>query len=136
MAAGRRIVVLDNHWVRGGQGDAVRAALPGEHVEVIGIDRVPECGSNDEVLRAHGLDAASQRGSDSKRDDVPLLGHRRHAAHDGAGRHLRVGGRDEEVLGRRIEMARMQTAGLTDAEIAVALVQHHGEATRPRPGAA
>ena len=61
VAAGRRIVVLDNHWVRGGQGDAVRAALPGEHVEVIGIDRVPECGSNDEVLRAHGLDAASLR---------------------------------------------------------------------------
>jgi transketolase len=61
VAAGRRVVVLDNHWVRGGQGDAVRAALPGEHVEIIGIDRVPECGSNDEVLRAHGLDAASLR---------------------------------------------------------------------------
>jgi transketolase len=60
-AAGRRIVVLDNHWVRGGQGDAVRAALPDERVEVIGVDRVPECGSNDEVLRAHGLDAASLR---------------------------------------------------------------------------
>ena len=53
VAAGRRIVVLDNHWVRGGQGDAVRAALPGEHVDVFGIERVPECGSNDEVLRAH-----------------------------------------------------------------------------------
>jgi transketolase len=61
LAAGRRIVVLDNHWVRGGQGDAVRAALPGEHVDVIGIDRVPECGSNEEVLRAHGLDAVSLR---------------------------------------------------------------------------
>jgi transketolase len=60
-AAGRRIVALDNHWLRGGQGDAVRAALPGERVEVIGVDRVPECGSNDEVLRAHGLDAASLR---------------------------------------------------------------------------
>ena len=61
VAAGRRIIVLDNHWIRGGQGDAVRAALPGEHVDVIGIQRVPECGSNDEVLRAHGLDAASLR---------------------------------------------------------------------------
>jgi transketolase len=61
VASGRRVVVLDNHWVRGGQGDAVRAALPGEHVEVIGVDRVPECGGNDEVLRAHGLDAASLR---------------------------------------------------------------------------
>ena len=61
VAGGRRIVVLDNHWVRGGQGDAVRAALPGEDVEAIGVDRVPECGGNEEVLRAHGLDAASLR---------------------------------------------------------------------------
>ncbi len=59
VAGGRRIVVLDNHMVSGGQGDAVRAALPGAVVEVWGIDRVPACGSNDEVLRAHGLDAAA-----------------------------------------------------------------------------
>ncbi len=59
VAGGRRIVVLDNHVLSGGQGDAVRAALPGETVEVWGIDRVPDCGTNDEVLRAHGLDAAS-----------------------------------------------------------------------------
>jgi len=51
------IVVLDNHWHVGGQGDAVRAALRGRHVEVWGIDRVPACGTNDEVLREHGLDA-------------------------------------------------------------------------------
>ncbi len=61
VAGGRRIVVLDNHWIRGGQGDAVRAALPDTLVEIIGIDRVPECGTNEEVLRAHGLDAASLR---------------------------------------------------------------------------
>jgi transketolase len=61
VAGGRRIVVLDNHWVRGGQGDAVRAALGDAPVEIIGIDRVPECGTNEEVLRAHGLDAASLR---------------------------------------------------------------------------
>jgi transketolase len=59
VAGDRRIVVLDNHWVAGGQGDAVRAALPGTAVEVWGVDRVPACGTNDEVLRAHGLDAAS-----------------------------------------------------------------------------
>lgn len=59
VAGGRRIVVLDNHWHVGGQGDAVRTALPGHDVGVIGVDRVPECGTNDEVLRAHGLDAAS-----------------------------------------------------------------------------
>jgi transketolase len=61
VAGERRIVVLDNHWHVGGQGDAVRAALPGHHVEVIGIDRVPESGGNAEVLRAHGLDADSLR---------------------------------------------------------------------------
>ncbi len=59
VAAGRRVVVLDNHWVRGGQGDAVRAAAPDLDVEVWGIDRVPACGGNDEVLREHGLDAAA-----------------------------------------------------------------------------
>ena len=58
-AAGRRVVVLDNHWVRGGQGDAVRDALPGVAVDIWGIDRVPTCGTNAEVLAAHGLDAAS-----------------------------------------------------------------------------
>jgi transketolase len=61
VAGDRRIVVLDNHWVRGGQGDAVRAALPGHAVEVVGIDRVPESGGNEEVLQAHGLDTASLR---------------------------------------------------------------------------
>jgi len=61
VAGDRRIVVLDNHWHVGGQGDAVRAALPGHRVEVIGVDRVPESGGNEEVLRAHGLDAASLR---------------------------------------------------------------------------
>ena len=33
----------------------------------------------------------------------------------------------QEVLGGRIDMAGMQTAGLTDAEIAVALVREHGD---------
>jgi transketolase len=51
------VVVLDNHWHVGGQGDAVRAALDGRAVKVWGIDRVPACGTNDEVLRAHGLDS-------------------------------------------------------------------------------
>lgn len=53
------IVVLDNHWHVGGQGDAVRAALDGRRVAVWGIDRVPACGSNEEVLREHRLDADS-----------------------------------------------------------------------------
>jgi transketolase len=53
------IAVLDNHWHVGGQGDAVRAALDGRRVSVWGIDRVPACGSNEEVLREHRLDADS-----------------------------------------------------------------------------
>jgi transketolase len=53
------IVVLDNHWHVGGQGDAVRAALDGRRVTVWGIDRVPACGSNEEVLCEHRLDADS-----------------------------------------------------------------------------
>ncbi len=38
--------------------DAVRAALE-RRVTVWGVERVPECGDNEEVLRAHGLDADS-----------------------------------------------------------------------------
>ena len=53
------LVVLDNHVARGGQGDAVRAALPARDVAVWAVAGVPACGTNDEVLRAHGLDAAS-----------------------------------------------------------------------------
>jgi transketolase len=60
-AACGRIVCLDNHVIPGGQGEAVLASLPDEaraRTTLIGIDRVPACGRNDEVLRAHGLDAA------------------------------------------------------------------------------
>ena len=58
------IVCLDNHVLPGGQGEAVLSALAADAPEaaartrLIGVDRVPECGLNDEVLRAHGLDAA------------------------------------------------------------------------------
>jgi transketolase C-terminal domain/subunit len=55
---GAPVVVLDNHFVSGGQGDAVRAALS-RPVHVWGVDRVPAGGGNDEVLREHGLDASS-----------------------------------------------------------------------------
>src|SRR5205823_13778727 len=65
VAAGARIVTLDNHYVVGGQGDAVLAALAADapeaasNVHKIGVASVPKSGGNDEVLRAHGLDAAS-----------------------------------------------------------------------------
>ena len=57
------IACLDNHYVAGGQGDAVLAALSAaapeaaSRVHKIGVTEVPRSGENNEVLRAHGLDA-------------------------------------------------------------------------------
>ncbi|MEJ7818434.1 MAG: transketolase C-terminal domain-containing protein [Thermoleophilaceae bacterium] len=60
------IFSLDNHYVDGGQGDAVLAALAAtgapNRVHKLGVESVPECGTNQEVLRAHRLDAASVAG--------------------------------------------------------------------------
>jgi transketolase len=57
------LVCLDNHYIEGGQGDAVLRALAdaGSDLELvrIGVTRVPVCGDNHEVLHAHGLDAAA-----------------------------------------------------------------------------
>jgi transketolase len=59
------IVCVDNHVLSGGQGEAVLAAVAAdapEHVHrvrLVGVEGVPACGSNDEVLQAHGLDASS-----------------------------------------------------------------------------
>jgi transketolase len=62
IAGNAQIVCLDNHYVSGGQGDAVLAALveaapeAAARVRKIGVTSVPKSGGNDEVLRAHGLD--------------------------------------------------------------------------------
>jgi transketolase len=62
VAAGAAIVTLDNHYVPGGQGMAVLAALAEQapaatsRVLVRGVVGVPRCGRNDEVLGAHRLD--------------------------------------------------------------------------------
>jgi transketolase len=59
------VFTLDNHFIHGGQGDMILrtlaeiAAPPKRVVRRLGIDDVPKCGRNDEVLRAHGLDAES-----------------------------------------------------------------------------
>jgi transketolase len=59
------VVTLDNHYVHGGQGDFVarslfQADLPSlPRLLAIGVTEIPQCGLNPEVLRAHGLDAAS-----------------------------------------------------------------------------
>jgi transketolase len=58
----RSIVTLDNHYVHGGQGEMLSAAIaalglePTARVTRIGVTELPECGTNDEVLAYHGLD--------------------------------------------------------------------------------
>jgi transketolase len=58
------IFTLDNHYVTGGQGDAVLDALgaggfdAATRLRKIGVTEIPKSGENNEVLRAHGLDAA------------------------------------------------------------------------------
>jgi transketolase len=61
----RAVVTLDNHYVRGGQGQMIAAAIAGLRLEAavtvstIGVAKLPECGTNDEVLGHHALDIAS-----------------------------------------------------------------------------
>ena len=59
----KRVFTLDNHYIAGGQGEMIAAriaemGLPAR-VTRFGVTDVPVCGQNDEVLRAHGLDAES-----------------------------------------------------------------------------
>jgi transketolase len=62
VADGAPIFCLDNHYVSGGQGDAVLAALVATAPDAaglahkIGVEEVPKSGENNEVLAAHGLD--------------------------------------------------------------------------------
>ncbi|MEQ1572675.1 MAG: transketolase C-terminal domain-containing protein [Vicinamibacterales bacterium] len=61
----RTLVTLDNHYLHGGQGEMVAAAVaslglePAVRVTSVGVAELPECGTNDEVLGYHGLDIAS-----------------------------------------------------------------------------
>jgi transketolase len=55
------VIALDNHYLIGGQGDRVadvfaRKLQSGKVLYRFGIDKKPECGLNEEVLAAHGLD--------------------------------------------------------------------------------
>jgi transketolase len=65
VADGAPVYCLDNHYVAGGQGDAVVAALAAEapeaasRVHKLGVEEVPRSGENNEVLRVHRLDADS-----------------------------------------------------------------------------
>jgi transketolase len=57
------VVTLDNHYLSLGQGVMIAAALARNGVRAavrsLGLDDVPACGTNAEVLARHGLDAAS-----------------------------------------------------------------------------
>jgi transketolase len=63
----QHLFTLDNHYVIGGQGEYLLsqlaqlgiAATP--HATQLGVRAIPACGTNDEVLRAHRLDAESLR---------------------------------------------------------------------------
>jgi transketolase len=56
------VVTLDNHYLTGGQGEMLVGSLvnlghPALRVVRLGVEGVPQCGTNDEVLRTHGLDS-------------------------------------------------------------------------------
>jgi transketolase len=58
----RTVITLDNHYVHGGQGEMLAAAIaelalsPAVRVSRIGVAELPACGTNDEVLAYHRLD--------------------------------------------------------------------------------
>ena len=60
----RSMVTLDNHYVHGGQGEMIAAAVaelglePSARVMRVGVTELPVCGTNDEVLAHHRLDVA------------------------------------------------------------------------------
>jgi transketolase len=66
VVGGRRyILTLDNHYLKGGQGEMLATAIaelalePTPRVLRVGVTALPECGTNDEVLAHHRLDVAS-----------------------------------------------------------------------------
>jgi transketolase len=58
------ILVLENHYSTGGLGDQLASAILSHGVDglrfrQLGLDRVPDCGTEMEVLESHGLNAQS-----------------------------------------------------------------------------
>ncbi|MEE9255118.1 MAG: transketolase C-terminal domain-containing protein [Pseudomonadales bacterium] len=59
------VFTLDNHYLKGGQGEMIAATIADlglahpPKLRRLGLDRVPACGTNAEVLAHHGLDAGS-----------------------------------------------------------------------------
>jgi transketolase len=65
----KAVLTLDNHYVEGGQGQMIGAAIARLRLASppvlrhLGVTDIPVCGTNDEVLAAHGLDASSIAGA-------------------------------------------------------------------------
>jgi transketolase len=65
VTAGGYLLVLEDHYTRGGQADLLARELmelalprpPG--FRGVGLTGIPECGTDDEVLAAHGIDAGT-----------------------------------------------------------------------------
>jgi len=59
------VFTIDDHYLSGGQGDTLLSRLAelglaeGRRCRKFGVKKFPLCGLNDEVMRAHGLDAES-----------------------------------------------------------------------------
>ncbi len=79
IAGAQRVVTLDNHYVDGGQGQMLASRIAqlglGTPVTSIGVRELPVCGTNDEVLAHHRLDAAGVTRSivEAVGADVPAL---------------------------------------------------------------
>ena len=60
-----KVVTVDDHYVTGGQGDTILSAITTLDLNTpiqglkIGVESIPECGTNEEVLEAHRLDYKS-----------------------------------------------------------------------------
>jgi len=61
MTGMRGILTLDNHFIRGGQGEMIAARPVIRHIplKTHGLKEIPACGENHLVLERHQLDAAS-----------------------------------------------------------------------------
>lgn len=59
------VVTIDDHYVKGGQGEmlcSVLARLKNKlRIRSLGVEEIPHCGLNDEVLLSHSLDMVSVR---------------------------------------------------------------------------
>ena len=132
--------------LEGGQGDAVLAALAAagasNRVHKLGVESVPECGTNDEVLGAHRLDAAQPapaRGRRVAMNATTAARVRSVVCWDIDGTLLTTARAGvfaleeaaREVLGAVPDFAALPTAGLTDAEVAALAIRTCGGMTAP-----